>query len=178
MDWHSYLPKLSHHLLANLEGEELEEASERASIIDYLGRPPSPTEQIEKAQFRLGFELPASLRSFYLVSDGWYSANGFPVGIANILSVSDLSLFVKCQTRELEIFSNYVQQNFGDSVCVGANSSLESCVVIIDFDGNELGFAVRTESIEDWPVVTYNPDGGDFETYNGFIELMKQGLTF
>ena len=50
--------------------------------------------------------------------------------------------------------------------------------VIIDMDGNELGFAIRSQKMDDWPIVTYTPDGGDFELYADFTDLMKDGLNY
>jgi hypothetical protein len=178
MDWQSYLVKLSRHLLANLDDDELEELRETASTNDYLGFPPASIELIEQAQHRLGFELPSSLASFYLASNGWQSADGFPVGKANILSVTELILLSDCHIRELDIYSIFVEQHFAGLSYGERNSKLENCVVIVDLDGNELGFMVRTDRKDDWPVVTHNPDGDDFETYSGFVELMKAGITF
>ena len=55
---------------------------------------------------------------------------------------------------------------------------LKRCLVIIDLDGNEIGFAVRSSDANDWPIVTYNPDGGGFEYYAGFIGLMEDGMNY
>lgn len=176
MEWRSHLKELSRHLVANSVGGELEQT--RNQSIDYLGFPPAKIEGIEQAQIRLGFELPRSLKSFYLVSDGWSAADGFPVGVANILPVAEISLLSSCQIRDLEIYANFVEQHVPDTPDSNHNQILENCILIIDLDGNELGFAVRTESLDDWPIVTYNPDGCEFEMYIGFFELMKIGLTF
>jgi len=176
MEWQPYLTNLSRHLLAKLDDDEREALQEYHNITDYLGCSPAKIEHIEQAQVRLGFELPNSLKSFYLTTDGWHSSAGFPIGIANVLSVGELFQLSNCRMREKDIYTRYVEQNFGNTSFTETQNLLKNCVVIIDFDGNELGFAVRTDSLDDWPVVTYNPDGGDFETYPGFIELMKDGM--
>ena len=173
MDWQSHLQRLSAHLLGNLDKEELEDVRDYRNITDYLGRIASKPEKIDNTEDRLGFKLPNSLRSFYLVSDGFTNADGFPVGSANILSVSEIFLLSDCQMRDLGIYADYVVQTFGGSYFSSPDNTLKNCAVIIDFDGNELGFVVRSDNMDDWPVVTYNPDGGDFELYSGFIQLME-----
>ena len=80
--------------------------------------------------------------------------------------------------RGLDIYANYATRTFDVAYFSDPENSMENCVVIIDLDDNELGFAVRSDKMDDWPVVTYNPDGGDFELYSGFIDLMKDGLTY
>ena len=177
MEWQPLLDQLSRHLLGNLNEEDLQDLKEYENIDGYLGYPPATTELIELAENKLGFELPNSLRSFYLFSDGWHAADQFPIGIANVLPVSEIFLLSTCRMRCPEIYSDFVEQNYSDVIFpCSPEARLENCVVIIDLDGNELGFAIRTESSNDWPVVTYNPDGGDWETYTGFFELMSDGL--
>ena len=178
MEWNTHLKNLSLHLLGNLDQRELEHLRQYHEISDYLGYPPAVIEEIELAQNRLGFELPKSLTSFYLASNGFHSADGFPVAIGNILPISKIFLLSDCRSRELEIFETYVQQNFEDGAFPKLDCTLKNCVVIIDFDGNELGFSIRSVKLDDWPVVTYNPDGDDFESYPGFIDLMKDGLRY
>ena len=178
MDWQSYLGRLNQHLLAKLDHQELVDLQEAASIVDYLGYPPATINQIEETQIRLGFELPNSLKHFYIASNGWHAADGFPVGIANVLPVTELFLLSNCPMRVPEICSDSVEKYFGGLASENPINRLKDCVVIIDLDGNELGFAVRTESLADWPVVTYNPDGDGFEIYDGFVDLMKQGETY
>ena len=73
--------------------------------------------------------------------------------------------------RELDIYANYVAKTFDHSAMSTTNTQLKNCVVIIDLDGNELGFTVRSAKMDDWPVITYNPDGGDFEFYAWFHRL-------
>ena len=71
MDWKPHLKNLSHHLIGNLDDEELQGLREHSNINDYLGRTPSKPECIENTENRLGFKLPDSLTSFYRTSDGW-----------------------------------------------------------------------------------------------------------
>jgi len=178
MDWQPHLKNLSRHLLANLDDEDLHDLRENHDVVDHLGRPPASSESIQETQTRLGFTLPESLTSFYRASDGWQSADGFPVGIANVLRVSELFRLSDCRMRELDIYFRYVTQHFDMSLFSTPSNALENCVVIIDMDGNELGFAIRSQKMDDWPIVTYNPDGGDFELYAGFTDLMKDGLNY
>ena len=176
MEWRSHLKNFSQHLIANLDEEELKELRELHNVEDYLGNPPANVEHIEQTESRLGFMLPDSLRSFYLTSDGWYSAGGFPIGLANVLPVAELSLLSNCKARELGVFATYVKHHLHRFSLESSAAPLENCVVIIDLDGNEIGFTVRSEQMDDWPVVTYNPDGGNFEFYDGFIALMRDGM--
>lgn len=178
MDWQSHLTSLSEHLLANLDDDELEELRDHEDIADYLGRMAAEPKLIRDAEKRLGFTLPESLRSFYLASNGLTNADGFPVGIANILSVTEIFLLSECPMRGLNIYASHAARTLDGKYFSDPENSMENCVVIIDLDGNELGFAIRSDRMDDWPVVTYNPDGGDFELYSGFIDLMKDGLTY
>ena len=178
MDWQLHLKSLSEHLLGNLDDDELDELRDHENITNYLGRTAAEPKLIQDAEKRLGFMLPESLRNFYLASDGLRNADGFPIGIANILSVTEIFLLSECPMRGLDIYANYATRTFDVAYFSDPENSMENCVVIIDLDDNELGFAVRSDKMDDWPVVTYNPDGGDFELYSGFIDLMKDGLTY
>ena len=178
MDWQSHLKTLSVHLLGNLDNEEFQERRDQQNNVDYLGYSAAGLNLIRDAEKRLGFTLPESLRSFYLASDGWANADGFPVGIADILPVTEIFLLSDCPMRGLSIYANDAKHTFDGPYFSDPENSMENCVVIIDLDGNELGFAIRSDKMDDWPVVTYNPDGGDLELYPGFIDLMQDGLTF
>ena len=176
MDWQLHLKTLSRNLLSNLDGDFLEILREEG-IRDYLGYPPATIAEIELAQTKLGFELPDSLKNFFLASNGLHSADAFPVGIANILPVTELYLLSTCNSRDLDLHEQYVTEHFGERLAA-TTTTLENCVVIIDLDGNEVGFVIRTKDLDDWPLVTYDPDGGDFESYSGFIDLMSSGLNY
>lgn len=178
MDWQPYLRNLSRHLLSNLDDEELQELRERHNVVDYLGRPPATCEWIQQTEARLGFKLPDSLTNFYQISDGWHSADGFPIGIANLLPVAELFLLSDCRMRELDIYRRYVTEQFDVPPFSKTVDVLENCVVLIDLDGNELGFVVRSLKLDDWPIVTYDPDGHGFRSYVGFADLMKDGMNY
>ncbi|MFC8042348.1 SMI1/KNR4 family protein [Nocardia sp. NPDC057353] len=126
-----------------------------------LTRPPADTTTLEQLEARLGTELPPTLRSFYLASDGLLEAG--PLG-ERVLPAAEL-----CPLREAE---PELVEAFGDHEELAA--LLVRALRIGGGEDGDYWFLDSDDAVDgEWAAYTWHPADGELpERYDSFAALL------